>query len=146
MRHVFAITIMLMLLPMAVGNAETWGDAPLVAPVPDVVTVPVEVTVVPAGDAGLKAAAADVAGRERLTVWQRRSMGITIPNIMRTMIAMHRAGELEGKDSGLVAASVGERLVTDNPKAFADPKLDWDAVMEWIEIIVRIILSIMVFL
>jgi hypothetical protein len=129
---------MLMFLPMSLANAEGWADTP-----PTTVPVPVEVTVVPAEAGSLSAAAADVAGRSRLTIKQRRSMGITIPSVIRQVIALNKANELSGKDSGLVAIAVCNGLVTDNPMAFSDPQLDWEAVMEWIEFIVKIVMAIM---
>lgn len=141
MRPILYLAAVLLLIVPVQANAQSWGEDGPPATVDAARDPPAE-----SFDADLRAAATDVAARSRLTIKQRRAMNITIPNIMRKMVAMHKDGSLAGKDTGLVAIDILDQLVTDNPKAFADPALDWDAVMEWVEYIVKILLAIMMFL
>lgn len=136
MRYVLAAIVLLMLLPMAPSNAETWGDN---KPTPAPIVVPVTVTVIPA-DPTLTAAAKDVSARPGLSFKQRRSMGITFRTVRLKLKELHASGELAGKDQGTVAMDVMDSLIAENPKAFADPSLDWDVVLEWIIRIVKILL------
>ena len=82
-------------------------------------------------------------GRSGLTFRQRRAMGLTVRNIARATRELASAGELN-KDTPKDEAAelVLERLVMDNPKAFADPTLDWDAVLAFIERLIPLIMTI----
>jgi len=70
---------------------------------------------------------------------QRREMGITFRNIRTKMKELKVEGRLEDLDRSAAAALVLDELVADNPKAFADPSLDWDSLLSFIERILAII-------
>jgi len=135
----FALAAILMLIP-AVASAQ-WGegeqppvDAPAIEQVEDV-------TLAAAKDETLKAAASDVASRaERVTLRERRAMGITRWSVLRKVIAMHNAGDLDGKDSSMVTQHVAGELQAEFPQAYAEVGIDkekWEAIMWWIEQFVK---------
>ena len=80
---------------------------------------------------------------KRPTLAQRRAMGITIRNIRKHVAAMKKAGELDPDDHAATAAQVLNRLVGENPRAFADPGVDWDGLLAFIERLIPLILRIM---
>ena len=60
-----------------------------------------------------------------LTFRERRRMGVTFRNVLRLTREMKAAGELEDISQSEVAAAVLERIIAENPQAFADPSVDW---------------------
>jgi len=83
-----------------------------------------------------------VAKRPGLSWRQRRAMGITPRNMIRVVREMEKDGSLESVDQAELSAMVLDRLMTENPKAFADPSLDWDAILSFIEALLPVILKI----
>lgn len=65
---------------------------------------------------------------------ERRAMGITWRNIKRILAEKQAAGEVDGRDSSVVAIEVFDQLVQDNPKVFMDAKAvpgrDWSLFFE----------------
>lgn len=65
---------------------------------------------------------------------------------LRKAVAAARALKAEGKFDGLdkreKAAAILDYLVQEDPKAFADPELDWDAILAFIEKLLPLILTI----
>lgn len=81
--------------------------------------------------------------RKGLTLRQRREMGLTVRNVRATLAKMQADGEItEDMDSNSVAVMVADKLLSDNPSAFQDPSLDWDAILEWLERLIPFILKI----
>ena len=78
-----------------------------------------------------------------LTFRQRREMGLTARNIYRVTRELARDGTID-KDTPKddVTQAVMDRLVMDNPKAFADPSADWDAIFAFIEKLLPFIMQI----
>lgn len=82
--------------------------------------------------------------REGLTRRQRRDMGLTFGNVRRVL------SELQADESACfddccieeLAVMVAERVVTENPAAFQDPQLDWDAILAFIERLIPLIMTI----
>lgn len=74
-----------------------------------------------------------------MSLKQRRAMGITFKNIRLKLKELKKTGELAGLDRAEVSALVMSELVMDNPKAFADPSLDWDKILSFIEMILKIL-------
>ncbi len=74
-----------------------------------------------------------------ISMKQRRAMGITFKNIRLKLKELKASGELAGLDRAEVSALVMSELVEDNPKAFADPTLDWDKILSFIELILKIL-------
>jgi hypothetical protein len=70
-------------------------------------------------------------------------MGITLRNIRAEMRKMKEAGALEGVEKEEVAAAILDRLFAQNSKAFADPTLDWDRLLAFVERLVSLVLKIM---
>lgn len=78
-----------------------------------------------------------------LTIRQRREMGLTAANIFRTTRELVRDGTItKDMDKDDITQVVVDRLVVDNPKAFADPGVDWDAVLAFIEKLIPFIMQI----
>lgn len=84
-----------------------------------------------------------LASRKGLSFKQRRAMGITIRNIRLKMVEMKQDGRLDGVSQAEVAIMVLNELITDNPQAFADPSIDWDGIIAFIERLIPLILKIM---
>lgn len=77
-----------------------------------------------------------------LTIRERREMGLTIPNILRATREMVREGLLTRQTSQEdVRDLILERMVFENPKAYANPEVDWDAILAFIEKLLPIILA-----
>jgi hypothetical protein len=76
-----------------------------------------------------------------LTFRQRIDMGLTVPNMLRVAREMKRNGELSD-DADVAAAQIAAALAGENPKAFADPSIDWDAILAFIEKLLPLILQI----
>lgn len=86
---------------------------------------------------------AEVVEARGLTLRQRRDMGLTIVNITqetRKMMAEGVISKSTPKDE--VAELVLERLVFQNPRAFGEASIDWDAVLAFIEKLLPLILTI----
>ncbi len=94
------------------ATQPAWGD-PLKAPVPD--AKPVTVVRVPA-DAPAELTA--FALRKGPTRKQRRAMGVTFRNARDVLAEMQQAGEVEDKDSAVLATEILNHLVDKNPAGF----------------------------
>ena len=127
----FLLTFFLTLSP---ALAQNWGPDDEKPPAVDTVDLV---------DESLAAAASDVMGRKGLTLRQRRALGITRPNLIAKLVEMHNAGELKGVDQATLSKRLLSQLVVDNPKGFADPKLDWDSIEEFIDAWLPILLFIL---
>ena len=61
-------------------------------------------------------------------------MGVTWKNIKRVLTEKQAAGEVDGRDSSVVAMEVLSQLIEDNPKVFMDAKAvagrDWSLFFE----------------
>lgn len=78
-----------------------------------------------------------------LTFKQRRELGVTFGNIRRVLAEMQSKGEIpQGATAGDLAVMVAHQLVVENPQAASDPTLDWDALLEFIERLIPLILQI----
>ncbi len=81
--------------------------------------------------------------RGSLSLRQRRDLGLTIPNIANALRDLQKDGLLEkDMDRSVVAALVLERLAAQNPKSYAAPELDIDAIIAFIEAILPLIMMI----
>ena len=72
----------------------------------------------------------------------RRKLGLTFKNIRRATKALYQAGELEDMSRSEIAAAVLDKITSENPKVYADPTLDWDALLDFIERLIPIILRL----
>jgi hypothetical protein len=123
-----------------VGLAQSGWTNPFVDDKPAVVET--EAPMGPAPTAAEKTAYAELGRKPGLTFRQRRAMGLTFRSVRLELRAMQAAGDLEGKDTSTVSVEVVDRLMTKNPKAFADPSLDWDALLAFVERLVALLLKI----
>ncbi len=75
----------------------------------------------PAADGGMlrQSAARQLRTRSGFNWKQRRALGLTIPNMVRTLGEMKRAGELRGLDRKEISEALVGHLRSDNPRAFA---------------------------
>jgi len=80
--------------------------------------------------------------RRGLTFRQRRELGLTFRNVRRLLAEKQKAGELEGRDTAELAVEVFNDLVTENPQAFSDPSLDWDAILAFLEKLIPLIMQL----
>lgn len=115
------------------GAEETWAPSPSS-------DQPVAVAVVDAGQA--PEVAADGAAADRLTLKQRRALGLTIPAITKAYKSVKQAGIDPAASKSEIAAAVLEKLATDNPKAYAGDTLDWEAILAFIERIIDLIMRL----
>ncbi len=142
-----SLTIPMFVLIVLIGtsvSAQNWGDEPKDTPAG--ISVADTPTLAPTVSVELKAAAKDLAARPGLTIKQRRAMGITFKSLRKEVRAMHDAGELEGKTRAQISVEVMDRLVRANPKAFADPAIDWDSALAWIEKLISILMFLLMFI
>lgn len=79
----------------------------------------------------------------KFTRRQRRDMGLTLVNLTRKAKQLKDAGVITDDDDARdVAIEIGDLLFADNPKAFADPQINWDDVLAFIEKLIPLILKI----
>ena len=69
--------------------------------------------------ASLKVAAKQLRTRSGFTWRQRRALGLTLPNMIRKLRELDKAGELRGLSRKEVAEKLVGQLRADNPRAFA---------------------------
>lgn len=127
------IACLLTVCPSEANSQEAWADK----------TTPAPTVEVAEGDTFKLLAA-----RPGPTRKERRAMGITLRNIRLKLKEMRAAGELEDVDQSEVAAMVLDRLLAENPKAFAaaNPTGDdafFERLLAFIERILPLILRIM---
>ncbi len=73
---------------------------------------------------------------------QRRAMGLTFRGVRTILKEMRDAGELEGKSNSQLAVEVLDKALDQKPEAFANPAIDWDAIMAFLEKLIPLILKI----
>ena len=142
----FAMLAFAVLYMVPGTQAQNWGpDDP---PPKDSAGISVadEPTPAPTVSVEMRKAAKELADRPGLTIKQRRAMGITFRNLRLKLREMHDAGELEGKTRAEISVEMMNRLVQDNPKAFADPSLDFDSILAFIERLLPILLFLLALL
>jgi hypothetical protein len=131
----FLIMLMCLCVCCVVWGQDTWapatGGEQTAAAAADVATatVPAEVS-------------AEAASADRLTLKQRRQLGLTIPAITKAYKSVKQAGIDPAASKSEIAAAVMEKLATDNPKAYASDTLDWEAILAFIERILDLILRL----
>jgi hypothetical protein len=134
------VALVACLVLCTVGLAQSGWTNPFLDDQPAVVET--EAPLGPAPTAAETTAYAELGRKPGLTFRQRRAMGLTFRNVRLELKTMQAAGDLEGKDRATVSAEVLDRIVSKNPKAYADPSLDWDAVLAFVERLVALILKI----
>jgi hypothetical protein len=77
-----------------------------------------------------------------LTWRERRKMGLTLRNVMRVTKELGKAGELEGVSQSEVSAMVLDKIMGENPRAFNDPSIDFDALLDFIERLIPLIMRL----
>lgn len=82
-------------------------------------------------------------GKRRLTRKERQDLGLTWLNVHQKAKELYQAGEISSDMSRAeIAALIFGRIALDHPTAFADPTVDWDAILAFIEAILPLILQI----
>jgi len=99
------------------------------------------------GDAKAKAEAVDPAGirADRMTLRQRRELGLTVANVRRVVKDLEQSGQIEaGTDPATVSLMVAGVLMEENQAVYSGlpPAFDWDKFMEFVERIVELVMKI----
>jgi hypothetical protein len=86
-----------------------------------------------------------VEARKRLTIRERRKLGLTFRNVLRVTRELQDEGVLDKHDKAGTAAQILERLTHEDPQAYQEVKgdFDWDAFLEFLEKLLPIILMFM---
>lgn len=116
--------------PQCVINADGSISCPELAP-------PVSATV----DAAAAAEEEREAEAGRLTFRERRKLGLTFRNVLRTARQLNAAGELSSAED-VAAGQIAFAIAAESPKAYADPAVDWDAILAFLEGLMPIILQL----
>lgn len=120
------------------AEAQTVSGKPVVV-APAVVTVENAAGNLANADGEMPSAA----GQRRLTMRERRDLGITWANCFSKAKELYQAGEITADMSRAeIAATVFSSIAADNPTAFADPQIDWDSILAFIEKILPLILQL----
>lgn len=78
-----------------------------------------------------------------MTMRERRQRGLTLRNMLRVSRQLKESGELtKGMSDDEMAEAILEAIVTEDPKAFGEPGIDFDAILEFIKKWLPIIMSI----
>lgn len=135
MRRAYVCLAFVVLIgPLAYG-AETSPAGWLTPTATTVASVPVTATV------------GTVTAERRLKWRQRRAMGLTVKNVRRILKELDANGELEGKDSAVLAVEVLTQLVEEKPQAFQELQAgDWetflDAILDFLERLIPLIITL----
>lgn len=81
----------------------------------------------------------------KLTVRQRRQMGLTFRGALQAARELNRRGEIhKDMDSKEISALIAEEIMVTNAKAWADNAvaIDWDAILAFIEKLIPLILKL----
>jgi len=80
---------------------------------------------------------------KRLNLLERRRLGLTIRNVKPIVERLQAEGQItEETPPSTAAVMVFEELVSADPKAYADASIDWDAVLEFLEKLIPLIIAI----
>ncbi len=137
MKSRIAFVVCVLLIVGWASSALTSETPPASWPAPAATTVaevPVTATV-----------SESITAERRLKWRERRAMGLTIKNVRRILKEMDAQGELEGKDSSVLAVEVLTQLVEEKPQAFQELRAgDWedffDMVLAWLEKLIPLII------
>jgi len=99
------------------------------------------------GDVKIKPQAVNVAGirAERMSLRERRELGLTVGNVRRIVRDLHKAGEIDSQtDPATVSLMVTDRLMTENATTYSQlsPQFDWDSFLAFVEKIVELVMRI----
>lgn len=95
-----------------------------------------------------KVAAAADAGQttlpeaRELKLRERIRLGLTIPNMVRKAKELRAAGTLDTENPDIAAAQIAAAIAADNPKAYAEPGIDWEGILAFIERLLPLILQL----
>ena len=76
-----------------------------------------------------------------LTIVQRRKLGLTLGNCLRSARKLRRSGELSD-DPDIAAGQIAADLAGENPSAFGDPGIDFEAILAFIERLLPLIMQL----
>lgn len=89
-----------------------------------------------------KTAAEAVAASSRLGLLQRRRMGLTLLGLAPIVKQIKQEGLVDMDDHAAVAAEVMQRKLASGDRVWAEAGIDWDAVLEFIEKLIPLILQL----
>lgn len=89
-------------------------------------------------------AAESVKLRRELTAKKRMELGLSLASVRDAVKNLRQSGEIDDRSStSEIAAAVLAQMEARDPKSFAAPGLDLDAILEWIERVVPLILKLL---
>jgi len=104
----------------------------------------------PDGSISCPAATAEVASPEaseeavgRLGILERRKLGLTFRNVLRAAKELDAAGQFDAENPDLTSARLAVKLAAENPKAYQEVGVDWDAILAFIEALLPLIIQFM---
>ncbi len=116
------------------------GDAPAAKPA---VTKTWTAGVVPPSSPAPPVAAPDPEKKAgRLGIIERRKLGLTIGNILPIAKRLEAEGKIDKDNPEESATLIYQELVKQNPRAFADPQLDLDGILAFIEKLMPLIMQL----
>ena len=77
----------------------------------------------------------------RMGILERRRLGLTFGNIARVAKDLKSKGQL-AEDPTIAAGQIMAQIAAENPQTYSEPGVDWDAILEFIEALLPIILQI----
>ncbi len=77
-----------------------------------------------------------------LKLRERIRLGLTIPNMVRKAKELRAAGTLDTENPDIAAAQIAAAIAADNPKAYAEPGIDWEGILAFIERLLPLILQL----
>ena len=136
-----SLTLLVVLACMMYCSGVSFGQAKFDTGKSPVSPVTDEVKNVPQANADGEMPTAQ--GSRRLSLRERRELGITWANVHAKAKELYKDGQISADMSRAeIAAMVFNEISADNPKAFADPTVDWDAIIAFIEQLLPLILTI----
>ena len=100
--------------------------------------------VAPAGPSSSPSSATSIGKRPegRLGFLERRRLGLTIHELRPLVKTMLDDGRISRDNPSAAAAEVMSELLESNPQWAENPKIDWDAVLEFLEKLIPLIIML----
>ncbi len=79
---------------------------------------------------------------ERLGFFERRKLGLTIAKVRPVVEKLAAEGKIDRDNPSAAAAAVMHELMQQDPKAWGDVQLDFDAILEFLERLIPLIMKL----
>lgn len=103
----------------------------------------VAVVAAPADDGDVEAVNPKAIKADRMTLRERRALGLTVGNVRRIVLELREKGTTTD-DPATLSLAVANQLLTENATVYSqlDPAFDWDSFMAFVEKIVELIMKL----